>query len=205
MENKTDIIKALINFQGKVPIISLNSKVQVKLKSGGTYIFEYADLPHITKVIQPALTESELCIHFQIKESQMTLFVVHSSGSFLDSVITMNFSNNAQENASLITYYKRYLLVAALNLSADKDDDGNKTLGNKTISLTKKETPITKLKLELNTENYNKVLSALIGEYTMDQVKNKYILTKEVENSLLDDIQIEIENKLKEQENGQNK
>jgi len=131
MENKQDIIKALIQFQGEVPKIELNAEVTVRTKSGSSYKFKYADLPYIVETIQPTLSKCNILLHFELSDTQIMLHVIHESGQELTSIMPLKLGNNAQENGSLITYYKRYLITSALNIVADQDDDANINTGNK--------------------------------------------------------------------------
>lgn len=124
MEN-IEIIKALIEFQSRVPSLELNSNVSVRLKTGGQYNFKYADLPYIIDIIQPTLSKCRLGVYYTISDLVISIIVAHESGQMITSSLPISISNNPQEAGSLITYYKRYLLTSILNLVADEDDDAN--------------------------------------------------------------------------------
>jgi len=53
------------------------------------------------------------------------------SGEFISSIMAMDATSGPQGNGSQITYYRRYNLLALLNLEADDEDDGNAAQGNK--------------------------------------------------------------------------
>jgi hypothetical protein len=157
---KQEIIKALIEFQSKAPKLELNSSVNVKLKSGGSYNFKYADLPYIMDTIQETLTKCKLAVYFQIAELEISIVIAHESGQFIISSLPLQFGNNPQDNGSIITYYKRYLLTSALNLVAEQDDDANVSLDN---DFTKKEkSKENDIKEWLSEEQFN---AALKGTY----------------------------------------
>jgi len=120
-----EIIKALTAFQKECPKLDLNSEVKVKTKTGGNYSFKYADLPYINEIIQPTLSKNNLSIVFTFEDSLVCLNLFHTSGETIKSSLPLNLTVNPQENGSLITYYRRYLTVSVLNLTADQDDDGN--------------------------------------------------------------------------------
>lgn len=206
---KQEIIKALIKFQSEVPDIELNSTVKVKTKSGGSYSFKYADLPYIVETIQPTLTACKLAVYYQISDLEISIIVAHESGEFIMSSLPLQFGNNPQENGSLITYYKRYLLTSTLNLVAEQDDDANVSLNNKFEKTEKNNSDVKKSNEEkpwLNkysdksktdiTENYQKVLHAMINGYTIEQVRGKYKVSKETFDLLTDDIEEAIESEV---------
>lgn len=178
MENKTELIKAIIQFQGNVPKIELNSEVTVKLKAGGSYKFKYADLPYIVETIQPVLTECKLCIHYELNNEQITLHIIHESGQEITSFMPMKLGNNAQENGSIITYYKRYLLTSALNLVAEEDDDANINVGNKPEQKKRaKKLP----ELTENSKHWKYTSDKYsIGEIDLDTIKKSYTVTDEI-------------------------
>lgn len=152
MENK-EIIKALIKFQKDVPKLELNTEVTVVSKrTGAKYKFKYASLPYIVETIQPTLTACGLAIYYSISELEISIIVAHESGQHIRSCLPLQFGENPQENGSIITYYKRYLLTSVLNLVAEQDDDANISIGN---SYEKKE-----IKEWLTPENFQKALKS---------------------------------------------
>jgi hypothetical protein len=152
---KQEIIKAIIDFQSKVPKLELNSNVDVKLKSGGKYSFKYADLPYIMETIQETLTNCKLAVYYQISELQISIVIAHESGQFIMSSLPLQFGANPQENGSLISYYKRYLLTSVLNLVAEQDDDANVSLDNDFTKKNKQE--VTEW---LTEDQFNKALAS---------------------------------------------
>ncbi len=183
MESKIEVIKAIIDFQGKVPTIELNSEVTVKLKTGGSYKFKYADLPYIVETIQPTLTECKLCIHYELNTEQIILHVIHESGQEFTSFMPMKLGSNAQENGSIITYYKRYLLTSSLNLVAEEDDDANINVGNKAEHKKKavKALPV----LTEKSKHWKNISERFAqGEIDLKKIKEAYTVAPEIETLL---------------------
>jgi hypothetical protein len=76
---------------------------------------------------------------------------------------------------SAITYYRRYTLQSALSLQA-VDDDGQQA---------SKETPTETKKESLSTERFNNALAKIkANEFTVEELKAKFYLTKEQEAQL---------------------
>jgi hypothetical protein len=178
---KQEIIKALIEFQSKAPKLELNSSVNVKLKSGGSYNFKYADLPYIMDTIQETLTKCKLAVHFQIAELEISIVIAHESGQFIISSLPLQFGNNPQDNGSIITYYKRYLLTSALNLVAEQDDDANVTLDNDFTKKEKKDLP----KKTLGQDEVNNKWNGKIYQGNTVYIDNvQYVISDEQINKL---------------------
>jgi hypothetical protein len=80
-----------------------------------------------------------------------------------------------QQMGSAITYYRRYTLQSALSLQA-VDDDGQQA---------SKETPTETKKESLSDARFKAALESISkGEFTTDQLKAKFYLTKEQEAQL---------------------
>jgi hypothetical protein len=80
-----------------------------------------------------------------------------------------------QQMGSAITYYRRYTLQSALSLQA-VDDDGQQA---------SKEQPTETKKESLSTERFNNALAKIkANEFTVDELKAKFYLTKEQEAQL---------------------
>jgi hypothetical protein len=116
---------------------------------------------------------------------------MHKSGEWLGSHFTMKpMKNDPQGIGSCITYMRRYALAAILGLNIDEDDDGNSASGNSqsnhksTNNSDKAELPW----LNKDTKEFSSVLAYLIDNGTMDKVRLKYKVSKEVETLLLSNL-----------------
>jgi hypothetical protein len=96
--------------------------------NAGTYSYRYADIADVVKVTRPVLASHGLAALTPINPYEerlaCTVTIIHVSGERLD-LGTFPFPNgrDAQATGSMVTYHRRYALVAALGMAAD-DDDG---------------------------------------------------------------------------------
>ena len=151
MEEKNEIIAALVMFQGKVPAITMNKKATVKYWSKAekrmeTKEYSYADLGAIYETIRPIFQELKIAVSQEpaIKYSEIETIddqgavsktvcaevsvrtmLYHESGQFLENEISLRaVDSRIQSVGSAITYAKRYGISALLGLSTEEDDDG---------------------------------------------------------------------------------
>ena len=118
--NIAELAKALAKFQGMVESVSKDA-VNPFFKS------KYATLENIVATIKKPLSECGLSFaQLPTGENGLTTILIHESGEFLKSTVTMHPSkNDPQGQGSAITYMRRYALSALLGLVTDEDDDGN--------------------------------------------------------------------------------
>lgn len=130
-ENIADLIGALVKFQAQGHGIERNREVEVQMKQkpgsdrpAGKYKFKYSTLDHIISQIRGQLADEGLAfVQFQ-HDGQMVTRLLHVSGQWMDCGIPMpNVSGSPQDIGSIISYFKRYSLSAALGLVTEEDDD----------------------------------------------------------------------------------
>lgn len=127
------LTKALVQFKTQCPAIDLNSQVKVETKTGKSYTFDYADLPHVKSICDPLLSANGLVVsQILIGNLEIYTMLLHESGQYIAGSVNVGSSagKSAQENGSLITYFKRYAYCAIIGVVADKDDDANAHDGN---------------------------------------------------------------------------
>ena len=121
MESNQELYKALSNFQAEVPEIPKN-------KQG--YGYKYASLDSILSAIRPLLAKNGLCVFQGLQYSEdgkefVHTTIAHESGQFIESRLLLRVAKpDSQALGAAITYGRRYLLCAMLNLQADEDTDG---------------------------------------------------------------------------------
>jgi hypothetical protein len=142
LSEKTNLLKAIIQFQGECPPIPKEKKVDVY--KNGKKIYEYFYAPHeiIMKTIQPVLKSCELGIIHQdeFMEGRVavrtTLF--HSSGETVDTVCNDSIIENLglmthiQSVGKMKTFIKRFNIGDLLNLSVADDTGSEEDLGKDT-------------------------------------------------------------------------
>jgi hypothetical protein len=146
-------------------------------KNATSHHSKYADLNAILSTVEPVLLENGLLLIQPIQgNSVCTQIVDVDSGAMLESCMDLPQGVNPQNMGSAITYYRRYTLQSALSLQA-VDDDGEKA--------SKDEQPKEIVKETLSTERFNNALIKIKAkEFTVEELKSKFHLTKEQEAQL---------------------
>ena len=175
-----NLFKALAKFQQEVPAIH---------KGTPGYGYSYANLSSIFNVINPILKKNGLGFTQLVGENNIKTIIFHSdTGETIETItsipqdVQLKGMNDFQVLGSAITYIRRYAISSALGLITDKDIDA---CGEQVKPVTKK---VTKTALKSNSAEYKKVFDALRNGYTMDQVKEKYTVTKAVESQLIKEL-----------------
>jgi hypothetical protein len=145
-------------------------------KNAQSHHSKYADLNAILSTVEPVLLENGLLLIQPIQGNSVCTHIVDiDSGAMLESCMDLPQGVNPQNMGSAITYYRRYTLQSALSLQA-VDDDGQQA---------SKEQPIETKKESLSTERFNNALAKIkANEYTVEELKAKFYLTKEQEAQL---------------------
>lgn len=94
----------------------------------GSYTYDYADLGDTVTVIQPRLAEHGIRVltpvHGFEDRLACTVTLLHASGESMSfDPLPFPYGRDAQATGSMMTYYRRYALTAALGLGT-VDDDG---------------------------------------------------------------------------------
>ena len=106
---------------------------KIPTKSGSGFQYKYADLSKVLKVVNPALADNGLFVSNSTKvvdgQNILVVSLFHTSGESLPpSEILLpkgSQSNDLYNIGGALTYLRRYLLLAKLNLNAGiVDDDG---------------------------------------------------------------------------------
>lgn len=181
IKTATEKIKELNELGG---VLTLHQKLhRAKLaigkvtKNATSHHSKYADLNAILSTVEPVLLENGLLLIQPIQgNSVCTQIVDVDSGAMLESCMDLPQGVNPQNMGSAITYYRRYTLQSALSLQA-VDDDGEKA--------SKEEQPKEIVKETLSTERFNNALIKIKSkEFTVEELKSKFHLTKEQEAQL---------------------
>jgi hypothetical protein len=132
----SELAKALAKAQASFPAIERSKTVTVRTKTGQTYTFAYAPLDAITHAVAGPLAANDLAYSQLLSNidgaAALRTVLMHSSGETIEDVcpLPINGGVSAQEFGSLVTYMRRYALVALLGIATEEDDDGNAASGN---------------------------------------------------------------------------
>jgi hypothetical protein len=146
-------------------------------KNAMSHHSKYADLNAILSTVEPVLLENGLLLIQPIQGNSVCTQIVdiNYSGAMIESCMELPQGITPQQMGSAITYYRRYTLQSALSLQA-VDDDGQQA---------SKEQPTETKKESLSTERFNNALAKIkANEYTVEELKDKFYLTKEQEAQL---------------------
>lgn len=146
------------------------------IKNAQSHHSKYADLNAIMAEVEPVLLENGLLLIQPIQDNAVCTQIIDiDSGDMLESCMSLPQNVNPQQMGSAISYYRRYTLQACLSLQA-VDDDGN-AASKETPTETKKET-LSETRFKAALEAINK------GEFTAEELRAKFYLTKEQEAQL---------------------
>lgn len=188
----TNIYKAFVAFQKDAPSIEKNKTTKVRMKSGGEYSFDYADLSEILDKCRPILSKHGLAVTQILNETdkgtELNSMLVHESGETIESKVKLPPVHDPQAMGSMITYYRRYSIVALLGLVADEDDDGNSaseksqshTVTSRATNLAseKQIELIKKLCQETNTEINGSLLKSLTSQNASKWIEKLNVIKK---------------------------
>jgi len=123
--SEASIAKALVAFQAECVNVAPNQTAG----KGGSFSYEYADLPAVLGELKPRLQKHGLAllqmpISLDGKVGVRTL-IVHTSGEMLEAgeVLLPLVNQTAQDAGKCITYARRYALGAIAGIATEKDDD----------------------------------------------------------------------------------
>lgn len=192
-ETINNIAKALSSFQSKVGSIKKNKEVEVIKKTGGKYIFFYADQGAIFDGIKELLGEFGLSYSQIIQEngSKLITILMHESGEWIQSEIALMMHGDIKSYGGDITYKRRYALSAILGLATENDDDGSQApdqiVQGKDIVQDKEPQKEKDKKFELlpNTKAWDRAILSYKEHGNLDLIKQHANISEENEKLLI--------------------
>lgn len=124
MSDHENIAAALVAALADLSVVEKGRKA-----NAGSYSYDYADIADVVKLTRPALAAHGLValtpVHDHGDGLACTVILLHTSGQRLDlGPFPFPHGKDAQATGSMVTYHRRYALVAALGMAAGDDDDG---------------------------------------------------------------------------------
>ena len=119
-----ELAKALSAAQGEFPAIERSRKVDT-----GKFSYSYAPLDAILAAVRPVLAKHELALTQTLDSLEpvgpvLRTQLLHSSGESVGGYFPLDTVGlSPQQLGSLLTYTRRYALVAILGVAAEEDDD----------------------------------------------------------------------------------
>ena len=107
-----------------------NFKVVGRNQDGqvGTRHYKYADLDSVCDAVETALLAQNVGIYPTVNDNSVTVALIaidNPAGDYAAATIPLPAELTPQQTGSAITYFRRYGLVALLNLRTEPDDDGS--------------------------------------------------------------------------------
>jgi ERF superfamily len=119
---------ALAKAQAEFPRLERSKSVTVKTREQGSYSFSYAPLDAILEKTRPALTKHGLALTQQLTANGLRTELRHKDGAKIGGTFPLPHTPaSAQQLGSLLTYLRRYAIVALLGVAAEDDDDAGQT------------------------------------------------------------------------------
>jgi hypothetical protein len=171
---KMEINEKLFNLQQEIGSISKDA-------TNPFYKSKYFDINSLIKQLHPLLKKHRLLLLQPIEEDMVysKIICVDGTGGVI-SALQLPEINDPQKLGSAITYYRRYTLTGLLALQAE-DDDANGASG---LNAAVKKTVKQKSELAKDSEAFKKASDYIQKGGSIENVKNKYKLSKEVEQLL---------------------
>lgn len=124
-----NLASALVAALAELAVVEKGRTATIPTKQGKEYSYEYADIADVVKLTRPALAKHGVValtpVHGHGDELACTVILLHTSGDRLDlGPFPFPHGETAQATGSMVTYHRRYALVAALGMAAGDDDDG---------------------------------------------------------------------------------
>jgi hypothetical protein len=154
--------------------LNVKSKSGIVAKNAKNPHFKntYADINALISAVEPILLENGLVLLQPIVDGkQYTEIHDVDTGEAISSFLELNTTLPSQAMGSQITYFRRYTLQSLLSLQADDDDANSASQVTQKVNLVK--------------PNFTSVQfqRAYEAGATIDDIKTKYNLSKELEKS----------------------
>jgi hypothetical protein len=130
MTEHPNLAAALVAALADVSVVEAGRTAKIDGREGKRgYEYKYADLGDVVKLTRPALAAHGIVALTPVEEHdrglKCTVVLLHTSGDKLEfGPFPFPNGNTAQATGSMVTYYRRYALIAALGIAAGDDDDG---------------------------------------------------------------------------------
>lgn len=137
---EADFNRSMAAMQSEIPSITERGTIEVK----GTERSKYATLEDIVDVVRPILQKHGFAISFRVDEAEhsikVTGVVMHEGGHREETTMRLPYDQSGSKNAvqamgSSVSYGKRYVLCAMLNITTrGEDDDGESAAPHRRVT-----------------------------------------------------------------------
>ena len=129
MAEHDTLAAALVAALADLTVVEKGRTVDYKTKDGVRVNYTFSDIADVVKLTRPVLAAHGLValtpVHDHGSGLACTVTLLHTSGERLDlGPFPFPHGRDAQATGSMVTYHRRYALIAALGMAAGDDDDG---------------------------------------------------------------------------------
>lgn len=129
MTEHANLAAALVAALRDLTVVEATSTAKIPGKDGKPgYSYDFANIAAVVKATRPTLADHGLValtpVHEHGNGLACTVTVLHESGESLDlGAFPFPHGKDAQATGSMVTYHRRYALIAALGMGVGEDDD----------------------------------------------------------------------------------
>ena len=140
-ESVAALAKALAAAQAEYVAVPKSKTAKVKMKSGGEFSYNYADLADCLSMALPRLSKhgiafSQPHVIFPDGKLRVVTFLLHESGEWMESDgIEISEEGDPQQFGAEATYFRRYDGCSLIGVAPDEDTDAQQA-GNRTRKVT---------------------------------------------------------------------
>lgn len=133
--NLAPLFEALAKAKAEFPEIKRTRTATVRMKSGGSYSYTYADLADVFSATTPALSAYGLSVMQYPKGHDLHTMITHESGAVFNAEpwpikpMPTRSLDNAQDFQSAVQVAKRYALTALLGITTEETVEGSMRTG----------------------------------------------------------------------------
>lgn len=147
---------ALAQAQGEMQNPPKNKEVEVRMKAGGTYKFNYTELNVLIDAIRKPFANHKIAHITQVnydlnlKCPIVTVSLIHESGQWISSAVPVPSTGDMKADQGNITYVRRNLLGSLVGIAGEGDAEDEPSDGAEYRSIPKpSESPQTVIKPKL--------------------------------------------------------
>lgn len=121
---------ALAKAQAGFKPVGVDRKVSIPTRDGKTYSYDYATLSAIWEVIRKPLSDNGLSISQPIIGDELQTILMHESGQFIISTISLPSGGDIKNFGANISYVRRYALAPLVGVAVGEEDDESVATGS---------------------------------------------------------------------------
>lgn len=193
------IAMALAQAQAEFSHLVTNAHAAVERGvNGRSYSYDYITLDKLINDVTQILSKHDIAVTSPLDGEYISTMLIHKSGQWIKSKTkAYNYTDKLHWQGQNLTYKRRHMLLAILNLHAGSDDDGNTADGNlygkdKNEIAEKKGAEVTRNLIDkLNQQVSFDIVGIKEGEKRLIKLVNEYLKQAELAGINLNNIEFD--------------